>query len=138
MVSSLFTLVFFVSTVAGSSDIVGGIKEIDKADLQYYSDLQKGLAVAAEVAKQKLNKESGIASVKSVVFAPETIRASVQVVEGSLYYVTAKADVWVTVNGPEKPTNCEEQLSKTCSFKIWSRVWLPPPKKLIIEDLECL
>ena len=139
MVSSLFTLVFFVSTVAGSSDIVGGIKEIDKADLQYYSDLQKGLAVAAEVAKQKLNNESGIASVKSVVFVdPETIRASVQVVQGTLYRVTAKADVWVTVNGPEKPTNCEEQLSKTCSFKIWSRVWLPPPKKLIIEDLECL
>ena len=125
-------LAIFSSTVAGI--LLGGIQEIDKADLRDYSDLQKGL----KVAEQKLNTaESEIASAE-FVFVPETIRASVQVVQGSLYRVTAKAapDYCVIVNGLEKLADCEE-LSKTCSFKIWSRVWLPHPQDLIIKDWEC-
>ena len=136
MVSSLsvccaLALAIFSSTVAGI--LVGGIQEIDKVDLRDYSDLQKGL----KVAEQKLNAESEIASAE-FVFVPETIRASVQVVQGSLYRVTAKAapDYCVTVNDLEKLADCEE-LSKTCSFKIWSRVWLPHPRDLMIQDWEC-
>ena len=67
----------------------------------------------------------------NLVFKWDSLEITSQVVQGILYHVKVDA----------QPKSCSALTScdnvKQCSFKIWSRVWLPSDERLIIKDFAC-
>lgn len=64
-------------------------------------------------------------------FNMDSIRATKQVVQGFLYHVK--------VDAVSKRCHATCDIVKHCSFKIWSRSWLPDAeKRLVIQDFACI
>ncbi|XP_031563705.1 cystatin-like [Actinia tenebrosa] len=130
-----------------TSSLVGGIQPIDDKDIAKYEDLLKGLELAAvEVNREIKEKMNDANSNRKYGFLKQTLHVSSQVVQGSLFHVTTDM----------APSDCSDQDPKpilecsvdgsdplvqthtySCTFKIWSREWLPPKEGLLVEDLKC-
>ena len=100
--------------------LVGGQTPIPKEKLNDHTDLILG------IVKAEAKMDSHFAFVK------DSLQATSQVVQGIMYRVKIDA----------QPKSCSASATcdvvKHCSFKIWSRVWLPDEdEKLKILDFAC-
>lgn len=118
-------------------ELVGGITEIEPDNLKDYSDLIEGL----KLAEQRYNDENSWLGL-TFAFFPGEIQASVQVVQGSLYRVKAEIgpEYCVAAGGSDVTVSqrgiCDGN-THSCTFKLWSRTWLPPSQRLLIKDWTC-
>ena len=101
-----------------SRTLVGGQSHIPNEKIRNYKELVEGLHKA-----ERMNA--------NLVFKWDSLEITSQVVQGILYHVKVDA----------QPKSCSASTScddvKQCSFKIWSRVWLPSDERLIIQDFAC-
>lgn len=95
----------------------GGQSRISSEELHDYKDLIMGIQ-KAESMNAKL------------AFEWNSLQVTIQVVQGILFRVKVDAHS----KSCSASTNCDV---KRCSFKIWSRTWLPPNERLIIKDFSC-
>lgn len=101
--------------------LVGGQQPIPKEKLNDYRDLIWG------IVKAEAEMDSHFAFVK------DSLQATSQVVRGMMYRVKIDAQ---PKSCSTSATGCD--VVKHCSFKIWSRVWLPDEdEKLKILDFAC-
>lgn len=122
--------------------VVGGLSPIDNKDITKYPDLLKGLEKAAVEVKEAVNDNGN----RKYGFLPNTLHVSSQVVQGTLYHVQAvmapsgcsSQDITPILEcSVDESDPFVQENTHSCTFNIWSRVWLPPPEKLLIENLKC-
>lgn len=97
--------------------LLGGLSTIPPNKIKNYPDLVEGI----RKAEDNLNQGEK--------FDPNSVQATSQVVQGTLYRVNA--DVVST----SCLASCD--ILKHCSFKVWSRTWLKDDQNLLIQDFEC-
>ena len=122
----------------------GAITVIEKQDIPKYPELLQGLSQALRLVNERDPKPSF-----KFVYLPDTLKASSQVVQGTLYRVnvkiapsTCRNDFSETREGLEacavdflSPDVLQQE--KSCEFLIWSRLWLSGKDRLLIQKAEC-
>ena len=108
------------------------IVDIPPEDIKDYANLIQGLYLA----EAKYTLESSAGDSIPFGFVPGTIETSVDVVQGELFRVTATIAPLSCI-GSAPSAFCEEYTKTGCNFKVWSRPFLEPERRLLIMDWNC-
>ena len=113
-----------------TSGATGDIQPISPGDFTDHPDLLKGL----DAAKDKLNSQ--LADTGGLTYTLAETQASVQVVQGQIFRITAKATPEYCQGSNRGLPGCGAK-TWSCSFKVWSRPWLSEQQSLLLQDWDC-
>ncbi|XP_057306986.1 cystatin-C-like [Hydractinia symbiolongicarpus] len=133
-------LVFLAGIACAVAGLGGGIFEMSKEEISKAQDLMTGVDMAVDQLNEKNNRREN----KMRLVAESIVRASRQVVSGTLYRVEIRMVSSVCkntdANSNKKITDCPADnsgVSRRCKFTIWSRPWVNEKKQILIRGIHC-
>lgn len=129
--------------------VYGGVNY--PADILKDPQLLQGLDIAMLQHNKEGTDGTGLIPANKYVYLPQTLSASVQVVQGKLYRVHVQIAPSICPNDDEhaylRIDECSiqdinsptiKELLRKCEFEIWSRPWLTAANRLTVKKISCI